>query len=245
VRRPPAGSRIWRPCGANIVIVGIVPNRKYAAVKLSLVAGFLLAGCLLHPEPLAAQAAPAALPPFAFARQYSAVMVITVRDGNVITNKVYMDGGKVRSELAMQDNSMAMIVRPDQQKVYRVIVDQKLVMEMPLDPAHYDKLMGPAGPNAKIEAVGPETVNGIACMKYKVTTPDGKICDLWVDAAKKAPVKLVEQDGTYSAEWKNYQTGPQPAALFDPPADYHKVAAPVAPPAAPASPQGGQSDGGQ
>jgi len=200
-------------------------------MKNSLLAGLLLLGfCLMHLQPLAAQGAPS---PFAFAKQYSADMVITSSDGNVLTNKIYMDDGKVRTDMSMHGMAMVLIARPDQQKVYRILVDQKMVMETPYDAAKYKKLMGPAGPDARFELIGPDTLQGVACTKYKVTSGDGKVSNLWVDASTKAPVMMMAEDNSVTIQWKNYKTGPQDASLFEPPADYQKVAMPTMPAGAP------------
>jgi hypothetical protein len=62
---------------------------------------------------------------------------------------------------------------------------------------------------------------GAACMKYKVTSnASNKVSFMWVDAATKAPVKMVAEDGSFTMLWKNYKAGPQDPALFEVPAGY-------------------------
>jgi len=95
-------------------------------------------------------------------------------------------------------------------------------------------MMGSTGPQGKFEVVGPDTVEGVACTKYKVTSKDGKVFFYWIDTAAKAPVKMTADDGSVTIVWKNYKSGPQDASLFEPPADYQMVSMPSMPGAPPA-----------
>jgi len=167
-------------------------------------------------------------------------MAITTDKGQNIMQKMYSDNGKVRMELSMQGMQMVMIVRPDLQKVYSVMVAQKMVMEMPYDAEKYKKMMvASSGPQGKIEVVGPDTVEGVVCTKYKVTSEkNNKVFLFWVDVANKAPVKMMAEDNSVTMVWKNYKAGPQDAALFDPPADYKVMTMPAMPGGAPGG--GGQ-----
>jgi len=190
---------------------------------------FVVAGCcLLRPAPLAAQQA---APPFAMDKQYSADMVIATGAGQNMTQKIYSDSGKVRTEMSMHDMQMVMIVRPDLQKIYQVIVAQKMVMEIPYDPNKFKSQMAAAsGPQGKFELIGPDTAEGVACTKYKVTSDkENKVFFIWVDTAAKAPVKMVAEDNSITILWKNYKAGPQDPALFEPPADYKVMTMPGAP----------------
>ncbi len=190
--------------------------------------------CLLRPEPLPAQEAP-----FGWGKSFSADMVITTAKGRTITSKMYSDGGKMRTEMSMNGMQMATIVRPDLQKVYQVMVTQKMVMEIPYDPNKFKNSMAAAsGPKGKFELIGPEMAEGVACIKYKVTSDEStKVNFLWIDAAAKSPVKMASEDGSFIILWKNYKAGPQDASLFEPPADYKVMTMPVMP--------GGGGGGGQ
>src|SRR5260221_10056808 len=105
-----------------------------------------------------------------------------------------------------------------------------MVMTMPYDPEKYKQMATASGPQGKFEAVGPDTVEGVACTKYKITSDkDSKVSFMWVDAATKAPVKMASEDGSFTLLWKNYKAGPQDAALFEPPADYKMMTMPAMP----------------
>jgi len=181
--------------------------------------------CLLQAKPLAAQAPGA---PFDVSQQYSAEMVLTPREGQAMTQKINSDNGKIRSEMNMSGMEMISIVRPDLKKVYTVMVAQKMVMEIPYDPSKYPVPTTTQG-DAKFEVIGPDTVEGVACTKYKMTAKDGKVAFFWVDTSKKALVKMEAADGSVTAVWKNFVAGPQPASLFEPPADYKVMNMPSMP----------------
>jgi outer membrane lipoprotein-sorting protein len=188
-----------------------------------------LACCFLLSKPLAADNA---TPPFAMNKQFSAEQVVT-SGGTTMTNKIFSDNGKVRTEMSTGGMQMVSIVRPDLQKVYSVMVAQKMVMEMPYNPNKFGQQLTGAGADSKFESAGPDTVDGVACTKYKITSKDNKVSFMWIDAAKKTPVKLAAEDNSYSVLWKNYKVGPQDALLFEPPADYQVMKMPGAPGGAP------------
>ena len=180
--------------------------------------------CLLSFKPLSAQDTTS---PFGGNKQFSADMNVTTAKGQNITQKVYTDSGKVRMEINMQGMQAVTIVRPDQNKVYTVLVGEKMVMEAPYNAEKYKKLMvATSGPDGTVEVVGPDTVDGVACTKYKITSKDGKVSFFWNDASTKAPVKLAADDGSYTILWTNYKAGPQDPSLFEPPAGYQTIPMP-------------------
>ncbi|HEY0256291.1 MAG TPA: DUF4412 domain-containing protein [Candidatus Methylacidiphilales bacterium] len=203
--------------------------------------GLILAlGCYLllsHPLP-----ADDTVSPFAPNKQFSADQIVTTGTTSM-TSKVFSDNGKIRTEMNTSGMQIVSIVRPDLQKVYSVMVAQKMVMEMPYDPAKFSQQMTSSGPEGKFESIGSDTVDGVACTKYKITSKDNKVSFMWVDAAKKTPVKLAAEDNSYTILWKNYKVGPQDASLFEPPADFQVMKMPAAAPAS--APGGAPGTGGQ
>ncbi len=189
--------------------------------RLSLL--LLAAAALAHP-PLRAQTAP---PPFTFDKAYSADQVFTGQNGMMITSKIYSDGGRLRSEMQAQGMNIVALILPDQHKAYSLMPDEKMALVMPYDAEKYQKFMvGTSGFDGRIEPLAPETVEGVACEKYKVTA-GGKFFFLWVDPAKKQPVKLAAPDGSFTLFWRNYQAGPQPASLFEIPPGYQVMDMPA------------------
>jgi hypothetical protein len=166
--------------------------------------------------------------PFTPSQQYSADQTITTQAGQTVTSKIYMDSGKVRSEMSMQGMQVISIIRPDQKKMYSVMVASKMVMVMPLNPEVMKQQAATSAAEAKFETVGPDTVDGVACTKYKMTGKDNKVFFWWVNASTKTPVKMTDEAGTFTLVWSNYKVGPQDASLFEPPADYKTMDMPSA-----------------
>jgi len=200
----------------------MVLSGKHGGMNPSRLLLLVVAGCcLLRPESLLAQEVPS---PFGPNLQYSADIVVTTPKDQM-TQKIYSDNKKVRSEINTHGMSMVLIVRPDLQKIYTVMVDRKMVMESTYDP-NSSKLNMTAAMEGKYELAGPDVVDGTACLKYKMTNKSGEVSFIWVNAATKAPVKVTSEDGSVTMAWKNYQAGPQDAALFEPPAGYQVMSMP-------------------
>jgi len=192
---------------------------------------FIVAGCcLLRPEPLPGQEG---APPFAMDKPSSADLTITTKQGMTIQAKTYLDGDKMRSEVSMNGMDMATIVRKDKRKIYHVMASQKMVMEMDYDPDKfkgYTAVDSAFGLQDKFEVVGPETVDGVACTKYKVTSDKTKqVFYFWLDVPRKVPVRMASEDGSFTILWKNYKVGPQDPALFEIPAGYQVMPMPNLP----------------
>ena len=161
-------------------------------------------------------------PPINFSQPYSADEVATDSHGGAHPGHMIASDGKMRLQMTSpQGMDMSVLVRPDQQKVYLVMDAQKMAMALPLNPERYAAVMAALGTTgAAFDKIGPDTVDGVACTKYKVTDKDGKSIFAW-GLADGTPVKIAALDGSYSMTWKNYKAGPQPAALFEIPADYN------------------------
>jgi hypothetical protein len=167
--------------------------------------------------------------PFGPTKQFSTDMVINPDKPNSMTQKIYSDTGKIRMEMNASGMQVVSIVRPDQKKVYSVMVSQKMVMVMPYDPDKYKAMSPTSGMDGKVETVGPDVVNGEACIKSKITSKEGKIYYYWADATTKVPVKMAADDGSVTILWKNYVAGPQDPALFEPPTGYAVMSMPGSP----------------
>ena len=166
----------------------VLPVEAVGMNRFRLVFIIVAAGCLLRPAPLPAQEA---APPFAMDKPCSADLTITMKQGMTIHTKAYLDGDKMRSDMKMNGMDMTSIIRKDERKIYQVMVSQKMVLVMDYDP---DKLKGYSvvdsafGPEGKFELVGPDTVDGVACTKYKVTSDKSKqIFYFWLDVAASVP----------------------------------------------------------
>lgn len=200
---------------------------------LAIVAGC----CLLRPAPLPADDATT---PFAMEKHYSADLAITTKEGMEIQSKTYIDGDKMRSDVNLHGMAMSIIVRKDTKKIYQIMDAQKMVMESDYNP---DKFAGGRtaasfGPEGKFDLIGPDTLNGVACTKYKVTSDKTQqVFFFWLDTARKVPVEMAAPDGSLVVKWNNFAAGPQDPALFEPPAGYTVIGAGDMP--------GGMPGGGQ
>jgi hypothetical protein len=91
----------------------------------------------------------------------------------------------------------------------------------------------PAAKGETCRKQGPDTINGRPAVKYDLSCY-GEVCHLWFDV--KLHVLLKRESKWSSTELRNIQEGPQPASLFEIPADYAK-AAKVSGPIGPSEPQ--------
>jgi outer membrane lipoprotein-sorting protein len=213
-------------------------------MKLFRLSLLVVAGCcLVRSESLFAQEVP---PPFTMDKQYSADITVTTKDGTTIQGKLYIDGDKIRNESTMNGMNVITIIRKDQQKIYAVMTAQKTVMEMPYDPDKFKGRMDTSfGPDGKFELIGPETIEGVATTKYRVTSDKTKqVTFFWLDLAKKVPVKMASEDGSFTVIYKNYRVAPQDASLFVPPPDYQVMPMPDIPGMSGGG-EGGGGGGGQ
>jgi outer membrane lipoprotein-sorting protein len=147
------------------------------------------------------------------------------------TMKRTVDGGKLRMDITGQGHDMSLIQLDDEKRtMYTISPERKMVMKQSMaatmervgqheaktaEAKPADKAEPAASaPGGGIEFVGQETIDGKAADKYKVTTPEGD-GTMWVDAQNNLPLRMESGDGV--VEFKNYQFGPQPPELFQPP----------------------------
>jgi len=194
-------------------------------MNLTRLAFLAVAGFCLVQNSLRAQA-PA---PWTPARQFSSDQIITTKTGMTINSKVYVDNGKIRTDMDGNGMNMESIVDIAEKKIYTVMVQQKMIMVMPISDANAQKMQAATGGgNAKFAVVGPDTVDGTACIKYTMTAGnDPKVFYWWINPATSSPVKMAADDGSLTVNWKNYKAGPQDASLFQPPTGYQVMQMPA------------------
>ncbi|MDD4879373.1 MAG: hypothetical protein PHR22_02820 [Candidatus Omnitrophica bacterium] len=156
----------------------------------------------------------------AFAVDFSAD-VVTTQGGNTFSAKVFVSGEKSR----MEAPESVSISRMDKKVVWILMPGQKMYMEQAFDPK---KMMAAS---EKIEGelertpLGKDTVDGKTADKYKVTYEiDGIKNEMlqWIESGSNLPLKSAALDGSWSVEYRNIKTGPQPDSLFEVPSDYKK-----------------------
>jgi Domain of unknown function (DUF4412) len=162
--------------------------------------------------------------------QYSCDMAMT-SDRGVTTMHLTQDGERKRTDVQRGKQNMVMIMRPDQQKMFMLMVERKMAMEMPYDVTKaqddVEELSKDAA--AKIEALGNETINGVVCDKFATTSGAGKKATLWIAQDQHTVQRWVNDDGKLSIEFTNYKLGAADASSFEVPADYQRMTMPTAP----------------
>ncbi len=154
------------------------------------------------------------------AMDFSADMV-TTGEGMTINAKVFVSADKSR----METPQSVTISRMDKKVVWILMPEQKMYMEQAFDPskamASSEKVEG----EVERTPLGKDAVNGRMADKYKVTYKiEGNKNEMfqWIESGSSLPVKSAAVDGSWSVEYRNIKTGPQPDSLFEIPADYKK-----------------------
>ncbi|CAB4244549.1 protein of unknown function [Methylacidimicrobium sp. AP8] len=158
--------------------------------------------------------------PYVLANQFSVVQTVQMDGGGAFVQHLYRDGDKLRVEVQQGPETQVIVLRKDQKKVYTILPAQKLVLESAYRDAGGSGnpgLLGEAG--ASWEWQGKETVHGRRCAKYLVKG-NAKSVYVWLDEAGKHPLRVAPVDGKTVVDWDQYQAGPQPSDLFEPPADF-------------------------
>ena len=195
-------------------------------MNLPRLALLFVAGCtFLLTSSLRAQMPPSWAPD----KQFSADEVITTKNGTTINAKIYVDTGKIRTDMDGHGMNVSSIVSLADKKMYMIMNEQKMIMEMPLSDSKAQQIQAATGGgDAKFELVGPDIVNGTACLKYKMTAGnDPKVFYWWISALTHTPVKMAAEDGSFTVVWQNYNAGPQDPSLFQPPAGYQVMQMPA------------------
>jgi len=146
--------------------------------------------------------------------------------GKTIYSKVYVDADRIRTDMNAHGKTTTTIVLLYQKKMYTVLEQQKKVLVTPLSDAQVRQRQAATGGGyATFDLMGPETVNGINCLKYKMTERNDPTCLYWwIRTRTSTPVKMAAADGSFTVFLTNYQPGPQDASLFTTPTNYSVTA---------------------
>lgn len=184
------------------------------------------------PRSAAASLAALGLPEYHEPAAYRVNLVIHSSGRDMVLRR-FIDGGRIRSEIAGGEAEMTMIELGDEQGTNFVLMpDEKRAIRQTrgsLDamtgedakPRTAAKAGAATAADIKVENLGEETREGRALRKLRITSPEGASLG-WFDVASGAPVRVESNVNgeTASIDWKDYQVGPQPAKLFEIPKDY-------------------------
>jgi hypothetical protein len=187
----------------------------------------LLRFCLLAVILAAGHGLAAGEPPFALPAAYACDLAFADGAEKGTGRMVHGGADKQRMELNVEQGHMAMILRHDLKQAHMLMLDQQMVMTLPLDQASQSMDNPLCDPKATWKKTGSETVNGVACDRYDWTSGDST-GHAFIDAAKSVPVRIVVSDDK-SLDFSNYTFGPQPADLFEVPKGFKPMGMPVLP----------------
>lgn len=148
-------------------------------------------------------------------------------DGAEIHGRVWASGDKERRELSMQGQRYVLIVRRDRGVVWTLLPEQRMYVESALGEAGIPA----AGVGGEVtrQAMGPESVNGVATTRYRVrgTSADGTPFDglMWL-TGDDVPMR-VEGEGV-RIELSRLAVGPVDPSRFEIPAGYRRFELPPA-----------------
>lgn len=153
---------------------------------------------------------------------FSADMVMTSA-GHVTNVKMATTNGKTRMEMPMGIS----IMRPDLGVMWMVMPDQGMYMEQPLDMNSLAQASPESAGEVTRESLGREIVNGRDTEKIKLTIVSSQgTTQIYQWVAGDIMVRAQSLDGSWTVDYQNVQTGPQPDSLFEPPAGYQKMQMP-------------------
>jgi hypothetical protein len=165
-----------------------------------------------------------AAPVLAAEPEFSADMNMTAA-GQDIQSKVYYSQKKVRFDMLQAVS----ITRLDENVTYILLPSQKTYMRQQIDPESMAKVGAVSGGETERVSMGKEKVNGIDTEKFKVSYSgkQGAVSAYQWLTKDQFPVKVEAIDGSWSVVYSNLVPGPQPASLFEVPADYEQFQMPA------------------
>lgn len=167
----------------------------------------------------------------AFAVEFSADTITTMKGGQTVAGKMYFKPDKFRMEMKTHED-MIMITRTDKKVMWNIMPKQKMYLEMPLDLKNKPKVEEKFPGEIERKQVGSETIDGHPTKKYLITYKTNDKKDQvyqWLATDINFPVKTAAVDGSWTQEFKNVKMGPQPDSLFALPSGYQKMQMPQMP----------------
>jgi hypothetical protein len=160
------------------------------------------------------------------AMEFSADVVIVPKGDEPMKGKIFVKGDKVRQETSDEGETQVMIIRPDKKLTWMITPEEKTYMETPYQPSDktFEEWTAEKEKNGKF--LGEETVSGMPCKKYE-TIEDGEKTVFWISKQFPFPIKI--EDSEMTMEYKNIKLGLLNGPLFELPAGYEKMAAPIVP----------------
>ncbi|WP_142525321.1 hypothetical protein [Methylacidimicrobium cyclopophantes] len=161
--------------------------------------------------------------PYNLPDRFSVVQTVQIDGRTTLVQHLYRDGDKLRLESQEGPETQIIVLRKDRKKVYTILPAQKLILESSYrDTGSSPNLGLPGEGGASWLFQGKETIRGHSCGKYLAKGARRSLY-VWVDETDKYPVRVAPVDGKTLVDWEQYQAGPQPTDLFEPPAGYRTM----------------------
>jgi len=145
-----------------------------------------------------------------------------IKSGDVqMSGRIFHDHGKERWEMNMEGMTQVMIMRPDLEKMFMLMPQMNMAMEMPLNdggniptPDRYTETVP--------EIIGQEVIAGEGTTKYKVEGNEGAgpyTVYFWItDDGITMRTQASTAEGSFEMHLEGLQRGVQSAELFELPA---------------------------
>jgi hypothetical protein len=135
-----------------------------------------------------------------FGASFSADMVQSGPQQPPVLGKMYVDDGRIRTEIGTNEQQSVQIIDPNAGRFWMLMPQQKVYAEMPVPPTASTPVGSSGGngpcariPGASCRRAGEETLNGRSAVKWEVTAnrQDGRTQQgaIWTDAKHGFPVK--------------------------------------------------------
>jgi hypothetical protein len=156
----------------------------------------------------------------AFSQEFSSNVITKTKEG-IMNGKVFVSKDKIRMEM----ETAISIARTDKKIVWMLLPQEKIYMEMPMGAENTVTLMNKVPGEISRKLLGTETIDGRVTEKYEVQYQDKdkkQTIHIWLSKDLQFPLKSSNVDGSWSVQYVDVKEGPQPAAMFELPADYKK-----------------------
>jgi hypothetical protein len=164
--------------------------------------------------------------------QFKASVKMKTSDGNAATGTMYFSGAKMRTEFAMDGQSVVMLSDPKAKSQIILLPAEKTYMQMPIGEGPLSlPILGPAdggnpcwegSTNSNCVKGKAESVNGYDAIRWEYNDINGTVTRAWVSTKLRFPLRVEGDDGS-SMEVTGVAEGAQPAGLFGVPAGYKKM----------------------
>ena len=162
---------------------------------------------------------------------YSATRIIEGGEQRMEQRYFQKNATTNRMEMHLHGEHSTVIMNGDRGLMWILMPAQRMYLESGIDDQPFDgaNVEMPDPDTWEMQRVGRESVNGIPATKYRVATDGGETTRmrgyLWVsDHGIPVRTDMVTGGDRIQMELRDLVVGPQSAALFEPPADYQRMA---------------------